>query len=227
MPGSSSASTPATGPSAPRPRRSTSSTTSTATRPAEAAGPMPVEAPGQRPRATGTVDPGHRARASRCCAPTWPSCPGWLATEARTQGFEACWVIPVAGVVVGRGRGRDHRLAHTVPAVRRPVSAWCCNAAARLVDLALERRRSHDLLVHAARHDPLTGLPNRSQFDLRLAARAAARRQPAGAAVPRPRRLQADQRPLRPPGRRPGADHGGPTHRRGAATRRPHRPPRR
>jgi diguanylate cyclase (GGDEF)-like protein len=41
--------------------------------------------------------------------------------------------------------------------------------AVRLLALALERRRSHSMLLHAARHDTLTGLPNRSQFYQRLA----------------------------------------------------------
>ena len=42
-------------------------------------------------------------------------------------------------------------------------------AASRLVAIALERRDSQEILVHAARHDALTSLPNRSLFFERLA----------------------------------------------------------
>ena len=63
-------------------------------------------------------------------------------------------------------------------------------------------------LRHAAMHDPLTELPNRTLFldrtqhDLHLAG---PQRPVAGRPLHRPRRLQAGQRHLRPPGRRPAA----------------------
>ena len=94
--------------------------------------------------------------------------------------------------------------------------------AATWVMVGLKRRlvaaevRQRDI----ANRDPLTGVGNRRDFDAtlhrELAARtqparrpARGRREPAGAADLRPRRLQGGQRPLRPPGRRRGAARGG------------------
>jgi len=41
-------------------------------------------------------------------------------------------------------------------------------AACRLAAIAVEHRQMHERLVHQALHDPLTGLPNRIQFETRL-----------------------------------------------------------
>ena len=91
------------------------------------------------------------------------------------------------------------------------------NAALR----ATEHERL-DELAHQAFHDTLTELPNRALFADRLqhALERMNRRQAVGrGAVPRPRRVQADQRQLRPRGRRPAAGR-----RRAAASRRALRP---
>ncbi len=93
-----------------------------------------------------------------------------------------------------------------------------------LVSDVTEARRVEDELRRRALHDPLTSLPNRY-----LGARPAqdGGRPPAAQprrhhrrALPRPRRLQADQRQPRPRGRRRAADRGGlPAHLGGAHQR--------
>jgi diguanylate cyclase (GGDEF)-like protein/PAS domain S-box-containing protein len=86
-----------------------------------------------------------------------------LAADARGLGFGACWVFPVlqpitrtvaAGLIVWRAR----------PGSPSPGERVLVERIGRLLSLALERRRAQELLLHAARHDALTGLPNRSQF---------------------------------------------------------------
>ena len=86
-----------------------------------------------------------------------------LAADARSLGFRACWVFPVlqpithtvaAGLIVWRSR----------PGSPSPGERAVAERIGRLLSLALERRRAQELLLHAARHDALTGLPNRSQF---------------------------------------------------------------
>jgi diguanylate cyclase (GGDEF)-like protein/PAS domain S-box-containing protein len=86
-----------------------------------------------------------------------------LRDEAAALGFEACWVFPVlqpvtrtvaACLIVWRGRA----------GAPSPGERVVVDRIGRLLSLALERRRAQELLLHAARHDALTGLPNRSQF---------------------------------------------------------------
>ncbi len=93
--------------------------------------------------------------------------PPGLREEARQQGFSACWVTPVVSPVSGQVEGALI-IWRADPGPPSPGARAVNERAARLVALALERRRSHDLLSHAARHDTLTHLPNRAQFFQRL-----------------------------------------------------------
>ena len=83
--------------------------------------------------------------------------------EARAQGFEACWIFPVL-------QPSTHEVTacliawRTRPGAPSPGERVAGDRIGRLLSLALERRRAQGLLLHAARHDSLTGLPNRSQF---------------------------------------------------------------
>ena len=129
-----------------------------------------------------------------------------LRTEGRVQGL-----LLVSGRLgdVGTFAGSDLALLETF---------------ARHVATSLDRgrletdlRRVIELqeeLRHAAMHDPLTELPNRTLFLDRTAARPAPRRPQrpvAGGPLHRPRRLQAGQRHLRPPGRRRAAARSSPS----------------
>jgi len=94
--------------------------------------------------------------------------PSWLRTEARSQGFKSCWSFPISQNATSEPEAcimvwRDSAGAPS------PGARMAVERAGRLIALALERRRTHSELVHAARHDPLTGLPNRAQFFRRLA----------------------------------------------------------
>ncbi len=95
--------------------------------------------------------------------PDLASLPPWLADESREQGFAACWAFPtgpdISGCLIVWRR---------VPGAPSPGERVGVERAGRLLALALERRRSESLLQHAARHDTLTGLPNRTQFFQRL-----------------------------------------------------------
>jgi diguanylate cyclase (GGDEF)-like protein/PAS domain S-box-containing protein len=86
-----------------------------------------------------------------------------LRADAQSQGFAACWVFPVpapgttdiiGGLIAWRTR----------PGRPSPGELVAADRVGRLLTLAVERRDTHDLLLHAARHDALTGLPNRDQF---------------------------------------------------------------
>ena len=86
-----------------------------------------------------------------------------LTPVALAAGLAACWAYPVpvppdgarlACLIVWRSLPGAPMLGHQV-ALQRSV---------RLAALGFERRHNEQLLLHAARHDTLTGIPNRSHF---------------------------------------------------------------
>jgi diguanylate cyclase (GGDEF)-like protein/PAS domain S-box-containing protein len=91
-----------------------------------------------------------------------------LRADAEAQGFEACWVFPViepaAQDLVGCLIAWRKRSGAPSPSDQVTM-----DRIGRLLTLAVERRDTHDRLLHAARHDALTGLPNRAQFFRHLA----------------------------------------------------------
>jgi diguanylate cyclase (GGDEF)-like protein len=80
-------------------------------------------------------------------------------------GLRHCWSMPIkgpAGEVLGT-------LAFYGPRPRRPLPQHLTllEDGARLAGIAIERHRALEQLIHDARHDALTGLPNRAAiFDL-------------------------------------------------------------
>jgi diguanylate cyclase (GGDEF)-like protein/PAS domain S-box-containing protein len=93
--------------------------------------------------------------------------PAPVRAAARELDLSSCWVrpirassadVPVACLVVWRSLSGLPLVSHEVALER----------AGRLTALAFERHRVEDLLRHAALHDNLTGVANRSQFFLRL-----------------------------------------------------------
>ncbi len=75
-------------------------------------------------------------------------------------GLGHCWSMPIkapAGEVLGT-------LALYGPHARRPLPAHLAlmEDGARLAGIAIERHRALERLIHDARHDGLTGLPNRT-----------------------------------------------------------------
>lgn len=82
------------------------------------------------------------------------------------QGLEAAWCVPVlsgSGNVLGivaaygpRGRNADVQILEL------------CHMASRLAAVAIEQRQLTDMLAWQARHDALTGLPNRFLLEERL-----------------------------------------------------------
>ncbi len=92
---------------------------------------------------------------------------GPLREAAGDLGLQACWVMPVvvppddallACLVVWRDLSGAPWVSHEVTLQR----------ARHLVALAFERRHAEARLLHAALHDTLTGIPNRSHFFERL-----------------------------------------------------------
>ncbi len=93
--------------------------------------------------------------------------PDSLRAAAESAGLAACWVSPVfvppddamvACVIVWR----------TIPGAPWVSQQVSVERTSQLTSLALARRHAENLLVHAARHDNLTGIPNRSVFFARL-----------------------------------------------------------
>lgn len=108
--------------------------------------------------------------------PTVDSLPAGVREAAVAAGFAACWAVPVsvppddarlACITVWRDIPGAPFVSHTVALDR----------ARRLTSLAFERRHTEELLRHAAMHDTLTGIANRSQFFLRLEALTAAQQE--------------------------------------------------
>ena len=86
---------------------------------------------------------------------------------ALRQGFQACWAFPTS-VSGGTETGGCLIVWRSIPGAPFPGERIGVERASRLLALALERRHTENLLLHAARHDTLTGLPNRTQFFQRL-----------------------------------------------------------
>ncbi|MDB5302706.1 MAG: hypothetical protein JWM97_255 [Phycisphaerales bacterium] len=94
--------------------------------------------------------------------------PAWegLRDEARADGIEACWVVPIfssdrtrVGLSVaftGQNRGPSR------------AEAAALSTAAHLAGIAIEHHQTTRQLAHLVRHDVLTGLPNRILFEDRL-----------------------------------------------------------
>jgi diguanylate cyclase (GGDEF)-like protein len=95
--------------------------------------------------------------------------PGPLAAVARAEGYEACWVHPVA-------LPADDEPVAAIVVWRRlpgPPTRFTWNTmrrAGQLLRLTLQWDRSHRTLEHAATHDLLTGLANRQSFRDRVTA---------------------------------------------------------
>ena len=86
-----------------------------------------------------------------------------LRHAAEGVGFRACWTAPVhrqgstdlIGVLV---------FWRTEPGGPEPTAKIMMNRLTQLAALGMTRAEDERLLLHAARHDALTGLPNREQF---------------------------------------------------------------
>jgi diguanylate cyclase (GGDEF)-like protein/PAS domain S-box-containing protein len=95
--------------------------------------------------------------------------PGPLAALARAEGYEACWVQPVA-------LSADEQPVAAIIMWRTfagPPTRFTWNTmrkAGQLLRLVLQWDRSHRTLEFAATHDPLTGLANRQAFRDRVTA---------------------------------------------------------
>lgn len=92
--------------------------------------------------------------------------PASLRAAADEAGLRTCWIVPVsvagqrtASVIVWRPEDDSPWVSHLVALGR----------VGQLVTLAFQHRHDAALLVHAAMHDGLTGVANRTQFFQRLA----------------------------------------------------------
>ena len=136
--------------------------------------------------------------------------PNPIVAELAAAGLPDRWrVAPIrahdgefSGLAIAAITDAHHHRADTV--IERLVAIGDQAATAVQNAQLLEQIR------HQAVHDNLTGLANRALFDEELdktLARARRRRHTGQRAVRRPRRLQVDQRPLRPRRRRPRPAH--------------------
>ncbi|HSW03089.1 putative bifunctional diguanylate cyclase/phosphodiesterase [Aquabacterium sp.] len=95
--------------------------------------------------------------------------PSWLAGQALAakHGLRACWSMPILshkGTVLGT-------FAMYADRPRNPQAneLHCIEAVARLAGLAIERQRAEQRIRHMAHQDLLTGLPNRTLLNDRMA----------------------------------------------------------
>jgi diguanylate cyclase (GGDEF)-like protein len=87
--------------------------------------------------------------------------PKWapVRDKAEAAGLAHCWSMPIKtpeGEVLGTLAFYGPRPRHPLPEDLVLLEDW-----ARLAGIAIERRQALDRLTHDARHDSLTGLPNR------------------------------------------------------------------
>ncbi len=204
-------------------RRSTSSPCAAADTSRRHRRTSPSAPPATNPLPWAPVIEDGRARIHADLASLPPACRPRLASRASPPAGSSRSFLPVER----RHRGLHHRVA---PPARRPrprASGWRSSGPAGWwpsPSNGATPRRSCCSTRRATTPSPR--LPNRVAVLPATRPRAAAGRAPRGRALPRPRRLQVDQRPLRPPGRRPGADHVARASR-GPAPGRPGGPPRR
>ena len=105
-----------------------------------------------------------RASCQPVILPTLDGLPAATRAAAEAAGYRACWTYPVGC------RSEASEAAAVIVLWRReeglpePSATMLAERLARLTALVLERFESARRLLHAASHDPLTGLANRVQF---------------------------------------------------------------
>ncbi len=85
----------------------------------------------------------------------------------RPYGYRSCWSMPIRsyqGNVLGTFALYSHEVG--VPSAEHKD---LISMAAHLAGIAIERRQSEERIQFMAHHDALTGLPNRTMFDERVA----------------------------------------------------------
>ncbi|WP_106753321.1 EAL domain-containing protein [Pannonibacter carbonis] len=81
---------------------------------------------------------------------------------AELGGVRACWSTPIkslAGKVLG-----TFAIYSRAPKAPDPAELRLINDTARIAAIAIERKQAEEQIRFLAHHDPLTGLPNRSQL---------------------------------------------------------------